>query len=205
MYMLSFFDPTSLVETLKIIGYLGIAAIVFAESGLFFGFFLPGDSLLFTAGILAGDHIFNFPLLVLLIAISAIVGDNVGYWFGKYLGHKLEGRKKSLFFRPEHLKSAELFYEKYGPRAIVIARFVPIARTFVPIVAGMARMNYHRFFVYNVLGALLWGAGLTSLGFLLGKRFPNIENYLFPIACAIIAVSFLPVVIEVIKNKVKKH
>lgn len=195
---LSFLDPITLISAA---GYLGLFAIVFAESGLFFGFFLPGDSLLFTAGLLASQDILYLPFLLALIPIAAILGDSVGYSFGKWVGPKLFTKEDSLFFSKHHVLRAERFYEKYGPRAIIFARFVPVVRTFVPIVAGIANMQYKTFFTYNVVGGIFWGAGVTLLGYFLGSAFPQTEEYLTPIIVGIILVSFLPLIIEWIGYK----
>ncbi len=203
MELTEIFSHTYIIESLRTIGYLGVALIVFAESGLFFGCFFPGDSLLFSAGLLASQGVFNMYILVPLIIISAIVGDSVGYWFGGAVGPKIFTKEDSIFFSKQHVVRAKLFYEKYGPKAIVLARFVPIVRTFVPIVAGVAEMHYPTFLKYNILGGIGWGAGVTLLGFWLGKKIPDIDTYLLPIVIVIIVVSVLPVVFEIIKEKRK--
>lgn len=186
-------DPLILIQGL---GYLGLFAIVFAESGLFFGFFLPGDSLLFTAGLLASADILNIWTLLIIIPIAAILGDQVGYWFGSWAGPRIFKKEDSFFFNKEHVTRAERFYEKYGPKAIVLARFVPIVRTFVPILAGVAHMHYRTFVTYNVAGALLWGVGVTLLGYFLGQIFPHAEEYLLPIVIGIVLISLLPIARE---------
>lgn len=190
---LSFLDPLTLISAA---GYIGLFTIVFAESGLFFGFFLPGDSLLFTAGLLASQKVLYLPILLAIIPIAAIVGDSVGYAFGKWVGPRLFTKEDSLFFSKHHVLRAEAFYEKYGPRAIVLARFVPVVRTFTPIVAGIAGMEYKKFLAYNVIGGLLWGVGVTLLGYFLGTLFPATEKYLTAIIVVIILVSFIPLLIE---------
>jgi membrane-associated protein len=201
--MLNLLDPNNLTLFVKVFGYVGVASIVFAESGLFFGFFLPGDSLLFTAGILAGSGVFNFPLLVSIIVVAAILGDSVGYSFGRYVGRKLFTKKSSLFFKQEYVHKAHRFYETHGNKAIILARFLPVFRTFVPIMAGVAEMEYSKFLKYNIIGAFLWGVGVTSLGYILGTKVQNIDQYLLPIILGIIAVSFLPIVFELIFVKRK--
>lgn len=175
--------------------------MVFAESGLFFGFFLPGDSLLFTSGLLASSGFFNIYLLCFLVALSAILGDNVGYWFGRKVGPALFTKEDSLFFHKNHVRKAELFYERHGPKAVILARFIPIVRTFVPILAGVGSMQYGLFLRYNIVGGLLWGVGLPVLGYTLGRKIPNIDTYLLPIVVGIILFSFLPIVFEIIKGK----
>jgi len=184
-------DLTALVQ---LVGYPGIFLTVFLESGLPIGFFLPGASMLFTAGLLASQGFFNPWILIPLVAIAAMLGDNVGYWFGAKVGIRLFLRPNSRFFKHEHLKRAELFYEKYGAQTILLARFVPIVRTFAPIVAGIARMNYKLFFIYNVIGALMWGAGVTFLGYYLGDRFPIVKENFTLIVLGIIVVTSLPLV-----------
>lgn len=189
----AFLDPIHLIQ---IAGYFGLFCIVFAESGLFFGFFLPGDSLLFTAGLLASQDLLYLPILLAIIPVAAITGDSVGYAFGKWVGPRLFYKEDSLFFSKHHINRAEQFYEKYGPRAIILARFIPVVRTFVPIVAGIGRMNYKLFLTYNIIGGLLWGVGVVLLGYFLGTVFPASEKYLTPIIVVIILVSFLPLLLE---------
>lgn len=186
-------DPKVIIQTA---GLIGVLAIVFAESGLFFGFFLPGDSLLFTAGIFASQGYLSLPLLLVGVPIAAIVGDSVGYWFGKKVGPAIFSRDDSFFFSTQHIARTRLFYEKYGPKAVVLARFVPVVRTFTPILAGIGQMHYPLFLRYNIIGGLLWGVGVTLIGYLLGNTFPGIESYLHYIIIGIIIVSFLPVVYE---------
>jgi membrane-associated protein len=182
-------DLVALIET---VGYIGLFAIVFAESGLLIGFFLPGDSLLFTAGFLASQGFFEIAILVPLLFIAAVTGDSVGYAFGKRVGRQLFNREDSRFFRKKYLVRAEEFFEKHGGKTIVIARFVPVVRTFAPIVAGMGAMQYRRFVIYNVVGALLWAVGVTVAGYLLGNIIPHAESYLLPIVAVIIVVSTAP-------------
>ncbi|TAK27054.1 MAG: DedA family protein [Chloroflexota bacterium] len=181
-----------LADLIRAVGYLGLFAIVFAESGLFFGFFLPGDSLLFTAGFLASQGMLNLGLLIALFVVAAITGDAVGYTFGRRVGRRFFERKDSRWFKDKHLQAAEAFYEKHGGKTVVIARFIPVVRTFAPIVAGMANMRYRRFAVYNIAGGALWGGGVTLAGYLLGSVVPDVDRYLLPIILAIIVISALP-------------
>ena len=181
-----------LVAIIKTGGYLGLTAIVFAENGLFFGFFLPGDSLLFTAGFLASQGFLNIWTLILLLFIAAVLGDQVGYWFGARVGDRLYARADSRFFKKEHLYRAQKFFTTYGSRAIVLARFMPVVRTFTPIVAGAASMPYRTFVLYNCIGGALWAMGLTSLGYLLGASVPHADRYIFPIVLIIVVLSILP-------------
>ncbi len=181
-----------LVALIKTVGYLGLFAIVFAESGLLVGFFLPGDSLLFTAGFLASQGILEIWLLLPLLFTAAVTGDSVGYAFGKRVGRRLFDKEDSRFFRKKHLVQAEEFFAKHGGKTIVIARFVPFVRTFAPIVAGMGAMHYRRFIAYNVIGGFLWAAGVTMAGYLLGNLIPDVDRYLLPIIAVIIVVSIAP-------------
>ena len=199
--MLELFEGDKLIDLIKSIGYLGLFLIIFAESGLFFGFFLPGDSLIFTAGFLASQGFLNVYVLVILLFIAAVTGDNVGYWFGAKVGPKIFHKKESLFFKREYLQRAEKFYQKYGRSTIILARFMPIVRTFAPIVAGVGKMNYRIFFAYNILGGFIWTMSMTFAGYFLTKLFPGIENYLFYIVLFIIFTSFIPPIIHLVKQK----
>lgn len=181
-----------LMHLVPLIGYPGLFAVAFLESGVFFGFFLPGSSMLFTAGLLATRGYFNVWMLIPLLTIAAALGDSTGYWFGNHVGVRLFLRPNSRFFKHEHLEQAKNFYDKHGVRTIFFARFVPIVRTFVPIVAGVVGMRYRTFFTYNILGALGWAAGVTFLGYYLGEKVPFIQHYLTPIILVIIVASFIP-------------
>jgi len=189
-------------------GYLLIFAIVFAESGLLIGFFLPGDSLLFTAGMFAAGTFedklpnvqFNIWVLCLGVFIAAVAGDQVGYLFGRKAGPALFSRPDSRFFKQEHLEKAQSFFEHHGPRAIVLARFVPIVRTFCPIVAGAGQMEYGTFVRFNVVGGFLWGVGVTLLGYFLGNV-PLIADNIELALLMVVAVSLIPIAIEVIKSR----
>lgn len=192
-----FLDPLFLIKTL---GSLGVIAIIFAETGLFFGFFLPGDSLLFSAGLLAAEGHLNIWLLLAGSALAAIVGDSVGYWFGAKTGPKIFTRDDSRFFRKRYLEKTKKFYEKHGKMTVIMARFVPIVRTFAPIFAGVGKMPYREFFVYNVAGGILWTVGLTGLGFFLGRAVPGIDAYIIPIVIFIILASFAPSAIHFFRN-----
>lgn len=190
-----------LEHLVRLIGYPGLFAAVFAETGLFFMFFLPGSSMLFTAGLLASHGLFNVWLLLPLITLAAILGDNVGYWFGTKVGPALFKREDSRFFRKSHVEKTRLFYERHGVLAIVLARFVPIVRTFAPILGGVAGMRYRVFLAYNVMGGVLWGTGVTFAGYFLGETFPQVDRYITPIIAAIIITSFIPLVREWYKSR----
>jgi membrane-associated protein len=180
------------------------AAIVFAESGLLFGFFLPGDSLLFVAGFLSsaagGNVLPPLPITAAVIFVAAVAGDQVGFLFGRKVGPALFDRPRSRLFNPRNVARAHLFFERRGPSAIVLARFVPIVRTFAPIVAGVARMRYRTFVTYNVVGGLLWGIGLTTLGYFLGE-IDFIKKNLELAALLIVTISVLPVAIEIRRHR----
>lgn len=187
-----------LIET---VGTLGLFAIVFAESGLLIGFFLPGDSLLFTAGLLASQGKLNLPLILVGCFVSAVAGDQVGYAFGRRVGPALFRRPESRLFKQENVEKAQAYFDKYGVKTIVLARFVPIVRTFAPIVAGVGRMEYRTFVRFNVLGGLLWGVGVTLLGYVLGDTVPDIDKYLLPVIAVIILLSVIPVALELRKSR----
>lgn len=190
----------SLIST---VGVAGIAAIIFAESGLLVGFFLPGDSLLFTAGFLVqiGVIQFNIYALMAILFVAAVLGDNVGYTFGRRYGRRLFQKKNSLLFHQDNLKRAEEFYEKHGPKTIVIARFVPVVRTFAPIIAGISRMDRKTFFVYNLVGGFLWAVGLTFLGYAAGKVIEQYGINIEYVILGIIFISVAPPIIHVLKEK----
>ncbi len=203
-----FLDPERLIDTF---GLLGIFLIIFAESGLLIGFFLPGDSLLFTAGFLASGpssvaESLHLPLIPLLLGVwaAAVAGDQVGYVFGQRVGPALFRRPDSRFFKHENVEKAQAFFAKYGPKAIVLARFVPIVRTFTPITAGVGRMPYRTFVVYNVLGGTLWSIGVTMLGYFLGQV-EVVEKNLEVAILAVVAVSLLPIALEVLKSRRDKR
>ncbi len=195
-----------LIDWITSLGVIAVAVVIFAESGLLIGFFLPGDSLLFTAGFLTQQGVLaiNIHLLVGLLFFAAALGDSFGYTFGRKVGRRLFKRKDSLLFHHDNLIRAENFYEKHGAVTIVIARFIPVIRTFAPIVAGIGKMRYRQFVAYNVIGALLWAVGLTYLGYYVGAWFEsrgiNIDNYLLPIIAFIIVLSFLPPIIHVLRD-----
>lgn len=190
-----------IVALIKAVGYVGIFGIVFAESGLFIGFFFPGDSLLFTAGFLASQGFLNIWVLALGAFICAVAGDSVGYTFGRRVGPAIFKREDSFWFHRDHLERAHKFYEKHGGKTIILARFMPIVRTFAPIIAGAGRMHYPNFFAYNILGGALWAIGMSMLGFFLGSVVPNIDRYLLPIIAGIIFLSVLPSIIHVLRHK----
>ena len=195
-------DPIFLIQT---VGLIGIIFIIFAETGLFFGFFFPGDSLLFTAGILASQGIFNIYEILIFCTLAAIIGDSVGYWSGKKYGRKLFERDAGFFFKKQRIYEAEKFYEKHGKYTIIIARFIPIIRTFAPIVAGIGRMHFSTFISYNIFGGVIWVSGLSLLGYFLGGMISNPDRYVLPLAFLIIFISIIPIIFKVIREKYKKY
>lgn len=178
-------------------GYVVLVVIVFAETGLLAGFFLPGDSLLVTAGLLAAvDGVVNIWVLNVLLSAAAITGDSFGYWIGYHVGPRIFSREDSIFFHKNHLIRTQKFYEKYGAKTIVVARFVPIVRTFAPTVAGVGRMDYRRFLTYNVLGGIGWVMSMTLSGYFLGNFIPNIEKQIHWVILIVIVLSFIPIMRE---------
>ncbi|MEP6731963.1 MAG: VTT domain-containing protein [bacterium] len=193
-----FHQLTDVQQLVRLGGYVGLTAIIFAETGLLVGFFLPGDSLLVTAGLLSSQPQFglNLWLLGALLTVAAIVGNSVGYAIGWYTGPKLFTRDDSLLFKKKHLYRAHAFYEKHGGKTLVIARFMPIVRTFVPVVAGLARMPFRVYTAYNVLGAVLWIWSMLFIGYFLGRYIPGIENHITKVILVVIFLSLLPGIIS---------
>lgn len=191
-------DPNSLV---KDFGYLGIFITLFLESGVFFGFFLPGDSLLFAAGLMASQGHLNIVGLIFISVVAAILGNNVGYYTGKKAGPALFNKKRSFLFSPKRIEEAHKFFEKEGPQSLILARFIPAVRTFVPIAAGIGKMNYRKFLVFNGLGGLFWGISVPVLGYTLGRKIPSIDKYLLPIILVIVILSALPVSFAYFKSR----
>jgi membrane-associated protein len=193
------------VETLiRLGGLTAMTAIVFAETGLLIGFFLPGDSLLVTAGVFAATGKLNLWHVIGLLSVAAIVGDTVGYWFGRRVGQALFTRPRSLLFNPDHLRRAHDFYEKHGGKTIIIARFMPIIRTFAPIVAGMGQMNYRRFVSFNVVGGILWVISMTGIGYFLGQ-IPGVREHIEIVIVVVVFLSILPGIIAGGREWMKKR
>lgn len=200
-----------LVDVIIGLGIFAVIFVIFAESGLLIGFFLPGDSLLFTAGvlyhsgILPGNVPIPFLLFLILLFIAAVLGDTVGYWFGRKTGPHIFKKPDARLFKQGHIRKAQEFYEKHGGKTIIIARFVPIVRTFAPIVAGTAKMNYRRFLAFNLVGGFIWTFGVTSLGYSVGAAFKaaglDIDHVLLPIILLIILISVAPPAIHILKDK----
>jgi membrane-associated protein len=199
-FLRSLYDPEGLKELIRWGGPALVCTILFVETGLFVGFFLPGDSLLVTAGIFSGQNVISLRWLLIPGILCAIAGDQLGYWIGRSAGPALYSREDSFFFRRSHLQRAHDFYEKYGGRAVILARFVPIVRTFCPPVAGAAQMPYLRYFTYDIFGGIFWVGCMVLGGYLAGSRIPNIDKYLHLIIGAIILLSILPPIVSIFRS-----
>lgn len=197
---MNFFLGIDLISFIKAAGYLGLFGIIFAESGLFLGFFLPGDSLLFTAGLLASQGYFDIVILIILCFLGATLGDGFGYAFGRRVGPRIFQKEESIFFHKNHLERAERLYVVHGGKIIILARFLPVIRTFAPILAGVGKMRYSTFLFYNVTGGLLWAVGMPLLGYFLGSVVPSIDRYIIPIILLIIVLSFLPPAVHILRS-----
>jgi membrane-associated protein len=189
-------DPAALYELVRWGGYVALTAIVFTETGLLIGFFLPGDSLLITAGLVAAAGGLDIWLLNALLSVAAIVGDSVGYAIGYRAGPHIFTREDSRWFNKKHLVRTREFYERHGGKTIILARFIPIIRTFAPVVAGVGRMDYRRFLAFNVLGGIGWVCGLTWAGYLLGQTIPDIGRYIHVVIVVVIVLSLIPIGVE---------
>jgi membrane-associated protein len=196
--LLSILNPHVIIAA---VGLFGVIAIIFAETGLFFGFFFPGDSLLFTAGFLASQHQISFAWLLVGAFIAAVIGDSVGYAFGKKVGPTIFTKEDSIFFDKKHIARAQHFYERYGKKTIILARFIPVIRTFAPIVAGVGNMTYRTFISFNVIGAFLWTWAMLWLGYGFGSIIPDPDRYVIPAVIVIIVISALPALREIVKNR----
>ena len=199
-FLRSLYNPDGLRELIRWGGPPLVCLIIFVETGLFVGFFLPGDSLLVTAGIFAGQNVIPLRWLLVPGILCAIVGDQLGYWIGRSAGQALYRRQDSLFFRQSHLRRAHEFYEKYGGRAVILARFVPIVRTFCPPVAGAAMMRYSTYLLYDIVGGTVWISSMLLGGYIAGARIPNISHYLHYIIATIIFLSILPPIIGILRS-----
>lgn len=182
-------------------GILIVSLIVFAESGLLIGFFLPGDTLLFGAGLAASQGDLSLTILILSVIVAAVIGDNTGYSIGKRMGKKLFVKQDGILFRKEYVEVAEKFYEKHGGKTIIAARFTPIVRTFAPVVAGASRMNREKFFLFNVTGGILWGAGMPLLGYYLGSKIPGLDKYMELVILGVVAISIVLAIAHILKDQ----
>ena len=182
-------------------GLILLTAIIFTETGLMFGFFLPGDSLLVTAGIFAAAGALDITTVIAVLTVAAVAGDQLGYYLGYSIGPKIFNREDSLFFHKKHAERAQQFYDRHGGKTIIIARFIPVIRTFAPVVAGVGKMEYRHFVAYNVIGGVVWVWGLTLGGYLLGKSVPNIEQHIHVVIAIVVFLSILPGIIEVARAR----
>jgi membrane-associated protein len=195
-------DPRDLLESFGPWATIGLFLIIFAETGLLIGFFLPGDSLLFTAGILASQGDLNIAVILVGCFLAAVIGDQVGYTIGQRAGPTLFRRPDSRIFKQKYVERTKEFFEKYGPKTILLARFVPIVRTFAPVLAGVGEMNRRTFTTYNIVGGLVWGVGVTLAGYILGEAIgEDIDKYILPIIAVIVVLSILPPVIEALRER----
>lgn len=202
------FEPETILHTYgPTLGLVMLFVIIFAETGLLIGFFLPGDSLLFTAGFLASQPQFKLNIVTLCMTLfaAAVIGDGVGYAIGRRFGKRLFHKKDSILFHKDHLEKAQAFYNKHGGKTIILARFMPIIRTFAPVVAGIADMPYSKFLSFNIIGGFLWAVGLTVAGYILGRVIPDVDKYLLPIIGAIVIFSVAPGAYELLKTKEKRE
>lgn len=201
----------SILDFITWAGVFGVAIVIFAETGLLVGFLLPGDSLLLTAGLLTHQRVLdiNIHLFVSILFIAALAGNNTGYFFGKHVGRKLFKREDSLIFKQSNLDKAEIFYEKYGNKAVILACFVPFARTFVPLLAGISKMKHSTFLFFNTIGILLWAVGLTYLGYYAGAwlehRGIDVDHYLLPFIAFIVLISALPPLYHILKDEGRRQ
>ena len=191
-------DPKALISA---VGLIGIIVVIFLETGAFFGFFFPGDSLLFTAGYFASGGYLPIVWLLIGVFLAAVIGDSVGYAFGKKIGPAIFTREDSLLFNRKHVAKAGHFYEKYGGKTIILARFIPIIRTFAPIVAGIGNMEYKKFITYNIIGAFLWTWGMLLLGYSFGSFIPSADKYVIPAVLIIVAISAFPALLEIWRKR----
>lgn len=197
-----FLDPKEIIESMSPYGEIAVILIIFAETGLLIGFFLPGDSLLFTAGLLANQGKLDIALLVIGVFVAAIVGDQVGYNVGRRVGPAIFRKPDARLFRQEYVEHTKQFFDKHGPKTIVLARFVPVVRTFAPVLAGVGEMRWRTFATFNVVGATVWAVGVTMAGYALSEAIgENIDRYLYPIIALIVLVSFIPPLLEWRKHR----
>lgn len=198
MSLLNLINPHVIISTL---GAFGVIAIIFLETGAFFGFFFPGDTLLFTAGFLATQGYISLPVLLIGAFLAAVLGDTVGYAFGKKIGPNLFTKEHSVFFDKKHIARAQAFYEQYGKKTIILARFLPVIRTFAPIIAGVGNMKYQTFITFNIIGGLLWTWSMLFFGYIFGSVVPNPDRYIIPVIILIMILSSIPTFYEVYKNR----
>ena len=189
------------IYVIRSFGYAGVGAIVFAESGLMLGFILPGDSLIFLAGLLASQGLFNIYVLSILVFVTAAIGDSTGYFIGKKLGRRVFEKRDSFIFNQENLRRTEAFFERYGKTTFIVQRFIPVIRAFAPLLGGVGKMPYRTFLAFDLAGCALWGVGVTVLGYFLGATVPHIDTYLLPIIAAVVVISLIPTFLAYRQNR----
>ena len=199
------FGGHSLVSVIESVGYIGLFLLVFAESGLLLGFILPGDSLLIAAGFVASQGYLNLLVMITVAAVAAIIGDSVGYLFGKKIGPKIFKKEDSWLFHKDHLIKAEEFYEKHGSKTIIIARFIPFVRTFAPLLAGVGKMTYKKFVTYNIIGGITWSISFIVLGFYFGKLVPDVKDFIMPILVVLGVLMVISVLVHFLWRKHQKN
>jgi len=202
MFGISWLDPQTLITSLGALAIVVVLIMVFAETGLLVGFFLPGDSLLFITGLMVSTHVINMPiwLVCALISVTAFAGDQTGYFIGRRFGPAVFNKQDSKFFSQKNVSRTNSFFERYGSKAVILAHFVPVMRTFVPVAAGVGQMNYRKFVQFNIIGVLGWGTGVTLLGFFLG-RIPLVADHVEYFTLAFIVISTIPIALEVLKAR----
>ena len=189
---------------LRTVGYFGIFAIIFAESGLLVGFFLPGDSLLFAAGLLSAQHVLNIWIVMPVMFVAAVLGVNAGYSLGQRFGERMFAREDALIFNPKHLEGSKRFYEKHGGKAVILARFTPVARSLAPMLAGVGNMQFRRFMLFNVVGAALWVTTVTLIGYFFGNAIPHVERYIILMLLLVLLFSTIPPLVRVWRDDVAR-
>lgn len=195
-------DPVSIIETA---GYVGLSIAIFSETGILLGFFLPGDSLLFTAGFLSSTGLLDLKVIIILSFIMAVLGDGFGYYLGKKYGHKVFKKTDSFFLDKKYIEKTESYFNKYGGETIIIARFIPIIRTIAPVMAGVGKVGYKKFLSYNIIGGFLWTFLLPVMGYYFGKIIPDADKIILPVVFCIILISFIPPAISILKNKEERE
>ncbi|MDD4409787.1 MAG: VTT domain-containing protein [Candidatus Pacebacteria bacterium] len=194
-------DPVSIIETA---GYVGLTLVIFSETGILLGFFLPGDSLLFTAGFLASTGLLELKTVIIISLVAAVLGDSLGYHLGKKYGSKIFNKTDSFFLDKKYIEKTERYFNKYGGETIIIARFMPIIRTIAPVMAGIGKVPYRKFLSYNIVGGILWTVLLPVMGYYFGKIIPDADRIILPVVFAIIVISFLPPIISILKEKERR-
>ncbi|MEO8105477.1 MAG: VTT domain-containing protein [Candidatus Saccharibacteria bacterium] len=199
------FDVSHILQSGGLVGLVILAVILFAEVGLFLGFFLPGDTLLIAAGIYAKQGKLTLAAVIVVAALAAIAGDSTSYWIGRKLGHRVFTKDDGIIFRKDHINKAEKFYEKYGAKTLLVSHFLPVVRTFTPLLAGVATMTYHKFLTFNILGDISWAVSVTLVGYYVGSRIPGVDKYILLILGCIMIISIVPTLYHVVRLHLSKR